>query len=90
MIDPDVRTPYGGDFERVKSLEVIDDYTVKVAYKEPFAPGLASWGMSIIPKHILEGQDLNTSEFCRAPVGTGPYILKKWKGSRENRAYLQS
>jgi len=84
MIDPDVRTPYGGDFERVKSLEVIDDYTVKVAYKEPFAPGLASWGMSIIPKHILEGQDLNTSEFCRAPVGTGPYILKNGRFKRKS------
>jgi len=79
MIDPDVRTPYGGDFERVKSLEVIDDYTVKVTYKEPFAPGLASWGMSIIPKHLLEGRDLNTTDFSRKPVGTGPYALKNWK-----------
>ncbi|MCU0650712.1 MAG: peptide-binding protein [Candidatus Omnitrophica bacterium] len=79
MIDPDVRTPYGGDFERVNSFEVIDDYTIKVTYKEPFAPGLASWGMSIIPKHLLENQDLNTAEFSRRPVGTGPYTLKRWK-----------
>jgi peptide/nickel transport system substrate-binding protein len=79
MIDPNVRTPYGGDFERVKSLEVIDDYTVKVTYKEPFAPGLASWGMSIIPKHLLEAQDLNTTGFSRKPVGTGSYALKNWK-----------
>ena len=79
MIDPDVRTPYSGDFERVQSLEVVDDHTVRVTYKEPFAPGLASWGMSIIPKHLLDGKDLNTSEFSRKPVGTGPYVLKKWK-----------
>ncbi len=59
MIDPAVRTPYGGDFERVKSLEILDDYTIKITYKEPFVPGLASWGMSIIPKHILEKEDLN-------------------------------
>jgi peptide/nickel transport system substrate-binding protein len=79
MIDPNVRTPYGSDFERVKSLEVIDDYTIRVTYKEPFAPGLGSWGMSIIPKHLLEGQDLNTTGFSRKPVGTGAYSLKSWK-----------
>jgi peptide/nickel transport system substrate-binding protein len=94
MIDPDVHTPYGGDFERVQSFEVIDDYTVKVTYKEPFAPGLASWGMSIIPKHILEGQDLNTTKFSRKPTGTGPYVLKNWKVQEKielkaNRDYFE-
>jgi len=79
LIDPNVRTPYGGDFERVKSLEVIDDYTIRLTYKEPFAPGLASWGMSIMPKHILENADLNTASFSRNPIGTGPYKFKTWK-----------
>jgi len=79
LIDPKVKTPYGGDFERVKSLEVLDDYTVKVTYKEPFAPGLSSWSMSIIPKHLLEKEDLNTSKYSRRPIGTGPYKFKSWK-----------
>ncbi|MFH0791439.1 MAG: peptide-binding protein [Candidatus Omnitrophota bacterium] len=79
LIDPQVRTPYSGDFERVQSLEIIDDYTVKVTYKEPFAPALSSWGMSIIPKHILDKQDLNTAVFQRHPIGTGPYKFKAWK-----------
>ena len=94
MIDPSVRTPYGGDFERVKSLEVLDDYTLKVIYKEPFVPGLASWGMSIIPKHILEKEDLNNTKFSRQPLGTGPYKLKAWKGQDKielvsNRDYFE-
>lgn len=79
LINPQVRTPYSGDFERVQSLEVIDDYTVKITYKEPFAPALASWGMSIIPKHLLDKQDLNTTAFQRHPIGTGPYKFKAWK-----------
>jgi peptide/nickel transport system substrate-binding protein len=79
LIDPNVRTPYSGDFEKVKSLEVIDDHTVKIIYKEVFSPGLASWGMNIMPEHILQGQDLNTTEFSRNPVGTGPYKLTQWK-----------
>jgi peptide/nickel transport system substrate-binding protein len=78
LIDPKVKTPYSGDFERVKSLEVIDPLTVKVTYKEPFSPGLSSWGMPMIPKHLLEGKDLNSSQFARRPVGTGPYRFVRW------------
>jgi peptide/nickel transport system substrate-binding protein len=94
MIDPNVHTPYGGDFERVKSLEVLDDYTVKVTYKEPFVPGLASWGMSIVPKHLLEKEDLNSTPFSRHPIGTGPYRLKSWKVQEKielasNRDYFE-
>jgi peptide/nickel transport system substrate-binding protein len=79
LIDPNVRTPYSGDFERIKSLEVLDDYTVKVTYKEPFAPALSSWGMSIIPKHIFAKEDLNNTKFSRKPLGCGPYKFKSWK-----------
>ncbi|MFA5094681.1 MAG: peptide-binding protein, partial [Candidatus Omnitrophota bacterium] len=79
LIDPEVKTPYGGDFERVKSLDVIDDHTVKVTYKEPFSPGLSSWGMGIMPKHLLENEDLGNTKYSRAPVGTGPYRFREWK-----------
>lgn len=94
LIDPGVRTPYGGDFQMVKSLEVIDDYTLKVFYKEPFSPGLASWGMNIMPSHLLEKEDLNTTKFARNPIGTGPYKFKLWKtGERvelvSNRDYFE-
>ncbi len=79
LIDPDIRTPYSGDFEMVKELQIIDDYTLKVVYKEAFSPGLSSWGMNIMPKHLLEKEDLNNTEFSRSPIGTGPYKFKLWK-----------
>jgi len=78
LIDPRVKTPYSGDFERIESLQAIDAHTVRVVYKEPFAPALSSWGMPIIPKHLLEGEDLNTTDFQRHPVGTGPFRFGKW------------
>jgi len=78
LIDPKVRTPFSSDYEKVKTLETPDKYTVKVIYKEPFAPGLESWGIGIVPKHIFEKRDFNSNPFNRKPVGTGPYIFKEW------------
>lgn len=79
LVDPNVKTPYSGDFERIEKLEVVDDYTVKVIYKEPFSPALSSWGMWIMPEHILKNEDLNRTSFARHPIGTGPYKFKSWK-----------
>lgn len=79
LIDPDVPTPYSGDFMKVKTLQVIDEHTVRVEYKEVFSPGLASWGMHIMPEHILNGENLLTTYFARSPIGTGPYRFVRWK-----------
>lgn len=79
LIDPNVPTPYSSDFKMVKSLQIVDRYTIKITYAEPFAPGLASWSMSIMPKHILEGEDLLKTKFKRNPIGTGPFKFKQWK-----------
>lgn len=79
LVDPAVRTPYSGDFERIRSCEAVDDYTVRVTYKEPFSPALSSWGMFIMPEHLLKSDDLHTTAFARRPVGTGPYRFKSWR-----------
>jgi len=83
LIDPQTLTPYSGDFQIVESLQVIDDYTIKIKYKEPFSPGLASWGMPILPRHLLENENLIKTDFQRKPVGTGPYRFKKWKNQEK-------
>lgn len=79
LIDPDVKTPYSGDFERIEKFELLDDYTFRVTYKEPFSPALSSWGMWIMPEHILKNEDFNKTGFSRNPIGTGPYKFKSWK-----------
>ena len=82
LIDPNVRTPYSGDFFKIESLEIIDPYKIKVTYKQPFSPALSSWGMWIMPKHILEHEDLNKTKFGRSPIGTGPYKFVSWKSGQ--------
>jgi peptide/nickel transport system substrate-binding protein len=78
VVDPDVPTPYASYFDLVESVEALDRHTVRVTYKEIFAPALEYWGMGIIPKHVLEGKDITKEEYTRNPVGTGPYMLKEW------------
>lgn len=56
----------------------LDEYTVQAILPEPFAPFLSRLGMSVIPIHILKDQDINTAEFNRNPVGTGPFKFKEW------------
>ena len=77
--DPKVHTPYASDFDDVQSVIAPDPYTVRVTYRKAFAPGLASWGMGIVPKHIFEKGDFNAHPANRSPVGTGPYRFKEWK-----------
>jgi hypothetical protein len=35
----------------------------------------------IVPEHVLRGQDLNTAEFNRKPIGTGPFKSSGGGGS---------
>ena len=79
MIDEKTPTVYDGDFRRVSDFKVIDDYTVQVTYDEPYAPALISWGMAVLPSHLLQGVDITKSELIRHPIGTGPYKFKEWK-----------
>ena len=83
MVDPKTPTAYAGDFQQVKKAEVLDDYTFRVIYNQPFAPALVSWSMGIVPRHLLEGQDIVTSPLGRHPIGTGPYRFVKWTTGQE-------
>jgi peptide/nickel transport system substrate-binding protein len=77
-VDPKTPTAYAGDFLKVKKAEVIDDHTFRVTYDKPFAPGLMSWSVGILPRHLLAGKEITTSPLGRRPIGTGPYKFKEW------------
>lgn len=83
VTDPKTGSPYAEDFLRVKEFRVLDKYTFEAVYDEFFARAVTSWMNPILPKHILEGQDLRRTPFSRRPVGAGPYRLREWEaGSR--------
>lgn len=78
LMDPAVATPYSSNYMDVAKAEAIGRYTFRVTYREPFSPALESWAIGVIPKHLLDGKDLNKADFNRNPVGTGPYRFKEW------------
>ncbi len=78
IMNPKTNTVRRSSYELVKKAEVVDPYTFRVTYKQPFSPGLESWGMGIIPKHLLEKMDINTARFNRHPIGTGPFRFVDW------------
>ncbi|HUI44800.1 MAG TPA: peptide-binding protein [Nitrospirota bacterium] len=78
FIDPKVATPYSSSYTAVSKAEVVNKYVFRVTYKEPFSPALESWAVGMLPKHLLEGKDINTDQFNRHPIGTGPYKFREW------------
>lgn len=78
-IDPKTPTAYSERYKQVEKAEAPDPHTFRVTYKKPLATALISWGFSIHPKHLLEGQDITTSPLGQSPIGTGPYKFVEWK-----------
>ena len=78
IMDEKTNTVRRSSYELVKKAEVPDPYTFRVTYQQPFSPGLETWSMGIIPKHLLEKVDINTTPFNRKPVGTGPFRFVEW------------
>lgn len=82
------------DYEPVKRIETPDRYTVKIVYKRLYSPAFGTWGMGILPEHLLNrkmleaearrrGRDpskftMRDSEFNRNPIGTGAFRFKEW------------
>ena len=84
IISPKIFTPYASSFKHIKSVSALDDYTVKVVYKYPYFKALETWMMEILPEHLLKNEkNMMTSKFNQAPIGTGPYVLKKFSISSD-------
>ncbi|MBW1707326.1 MAG: peptide ABC transporter substrate-binding protein [Deltaproteobacteria bacterium] len=98
IMNPKNLSPRIADYEPVKAVEVIDPLTVRIIYKRLYSPALGTWGMGILPEHLLNdqalreeairlGKDPNSfsmrnSSFNRSPVGCGPFVFCAWKSDQ--------
>lgn len=78
-IDPHTPTPYAADCLLVKEFKQTGKFSFEVRYEEPYARAVITWMMSILPKHLLEHEDITKTAFARNPVGAGPFKLKEWQ-----------
>ncbi len=78
IMNPENGSENAPNFEDVKSISVVDEHTVAFQLSAPNVAFLDYMTMAILPKHLLEGEDFQTSSFFRKPVGTGPYKLESW------------
>lgn len=98
LMDPKNLSPRISDYEPVKAVEVIDPLTVRITYKRLYSPAIGTWGMGILPEHILNkealkkeairfGKDpkkftLRDSVFNRNPIGCGPFVFQEWRSDQ--------
>lgn len=66
------------NYEDVAEITVVDLHTVSFRLSAVNTAFLEYMTMAVMPKHLLEGEDWQESDFFRSPVGTGPYKLEKW------------
>ncbi len=78
IMDPENGSENAPNYEDVEEITVIDDHTVSFRLAAPNVAFLDYMTMAVLPKHLLEGEDMQTSDFFRSPVGTGPYKLAAW------------
>jgi peptide/nickel transport system substrate-binding protein len=85
---PKTPSPYKSDFNDVERVEALDPHTVRVVYRQPYAKALLSWGVKILPRHLLEpyvreGRVREAPQNWSAPVGTGPYRFREIKSGEK-------
>ncbi len=67
-------------FDRISAVETPDALTAVVHYKEIYAPYDIQFIRGLLPKHLLEGRDIDRAQdYNRGPLGTGPYRVAEWK-----------
>jgi len=98
IMNPKNLSPRVADYEPVKAVEAIDPLTVKITYKRLYSPAIGTWGMGILPEHLLNeaalrgealrlGKDpekfsMRQSIFNRRPSGCGPFVFREWKSDQ--------
>jgi len=95
IMSPKNLSPRVAAYLPVRSVEALDAHTVRVVYKELYSPALETWGIGILPEHLLNDERLREeaeergidfgqfgmrkSRFNRHPVGCGPFVFGRWE-----------
>jgi peptide/nickel transport system substrate-binding protein len=77
IIDPETESRWGPHLADLESVELVDETTVRVTTKQPYAPLLARMtAVWILPDEYY--QEVGGEEFGVNPVGSGAYEFVEW------------
>ena len=79
IMNPDNASPSKEFFDPIEEIEIVDDYTIKLSLKAPYAPLLLALGnptAGIMPEAVVE--EVGMDNFDRHPVGTGAFTFVEW------------
>ena len=78
IMNPDNGSENYPNYIEIKEIKVISDTEIAFILSEPNYAFLDYMTMSILPQHLLQGEDMWESDYFKNPVGTGPYKLESW------------
>lgn len=85
--NPKVAYLGASDVEYIKTIEAVGPHAVRFTLAHPNASFvITALGEFMLPKHVLGSvppEHLQASAFGEHPVGTGPYLLKRWQHDSE-------
>lgn len=73
IMDKDNKSPHFGSYDKIETITVIDDHTIKIKLKEPFISFMLLTTRGIVPY----GYD--QEKLATEPTGCGPFMLTEFK-----------
>jgi peptide/nickel transport system substrate-binding protein len=84
ILDPHTNVVSHEGWDQIVKIDEPDKYTVVYHLKKPYGPfavtyfSTAGANPCIVPKHLLQGKDINTDPYNSLPVGIGPFKYSAW------------
>lgn len=78
IMNPENESEIFSNYEDVEEITVVDENTVTFTLSAPNVAFPEYMTIGILPKHLLEGEDMQNSDYFRFPIGTGPYKMENW------------
>lgn len=76
IADPDTASRASSHTDLIKSMEAVDDYTVKFTMTEPYA----GWAQLMIERQLkIMPSDMTHDELLNNPSGTGPFKFESYQ-----------
>ncbi len=82
ILNPDNKLPQRSNHKEIKSVEVVDDHTVRFTTHRPYPIMLERMqNFQMVPEKYLT--DKGKAHIAEHPVGTGPYKFIRWTRGQE-------